>query len=151
MDTDQIRSLEFFPRLSTDIETLLATRGRIRLETELYSKDERAGILRVTVAKDATPTAHEKRWVWGHEHLAPTNGIFIRSLRVAESMRGQGFGSHLLHEATKLGRLLEMKVHIHTPVANTRMRRFLRANDFFESIFWHTPKHVLMVRYMQMP
>lgn len=151
MNTDHAHSLEFFPHLSPEIGSQLAMRGRVRLETALYSKDEIAGVLRVTVARNATPTAHEKQWVWGHAHLALTHGIFIRYLHVAESWRGQGFGSHLLHEATKLGRLLGMKVHIDTPAINSRLRKFLRANEFSESIFWHTPKKLLMVRYMQMP
>lgn len=151
MDTDQPHSQEFFPRLSPEISTQLATRVRVRLETALYSKDEIAGVLRVTVARNATPTAYEKQWVWGHAHLALTNGIFIRYLHVAEASRGQGFGSHLLYEATKLGRTLGMHVHINTPAANTRTRMFLRANGFSESIFWYTPKKLLMVRYMQMP
>lgn len=148
MSTDSVRSLEFSPRLSAELEARLTTRGRVRLETQIFCSNEVAGTLRVTVARDAPPTAHEMRFVGEHKKLAPINGIFIRHLRVFEAWQGQGFGSHLLHEATKLGRLLGMHVYISTPAANARIRKLLCANGFSENIFWYTPNQSLMVRYI---
>ena len=148
MNTPAMLSQEFATRLSDELKTFFSQRGRRRIVTSLVLKDEPVGTLLVTVATDVLPTPYERKWMWGHELSPRMSGIYIKHLFVARHARGEGFGSNLLLEAVKLGRGVGRHVYINTPVANTSARRFLRSNGFSENIFWFTPDHTLMVRYI---
>ena len=148
MNTPTVLSQEFVTPLSDELKTFFSKRGRRRIATSVLHKGEPVGVLMATVATDVFPTPYEHKYVWGHENSPRMSGIFITRLSVAQHARGEGFGSLLLHEAIKLGRTTVRHVYINVPAANMRARKFLRSNKFSENIFWFTPNHTLMVRYI---
>ncbi len=141
-------SREFVAPLSDDIKAFFSNRGRRQIATSLVLKDETVGTLLVTVVTDMFPTPYERKWMWGHESSSRMSGINIKHLFVACHARGLGFGSHLIFEAVKLGRTMVCHVYINTPASDSPARRFLRSSGFTENIFWYTPDHTLMVRYV---
>ena len=111
------------------------------------TKQKVLGSIAVELARDATPTRHELRYVWRNKNIGLVSGLFVRSLSVRQHERGNGYGSFLLSEAKSFAQreLLPLYIDVHS--VRMDLRKWLRSFGFAESIFWHNSRETLMVRY----
>ena len=135
--------------------TLLYANGQIRplrkrLRLALVMTDVKQHIIGyagISLVRNATPTRYEHEHVWGGKRFDVVSGMFIRSLIVETKERHNGYGSVLLQAIRVQARGLSLSTYIDVSCSNTPMRKFLHSEGGAPSIFWHSPKGVLMVRY----
>ncbi|OGZ07894.1 MAG: hypothetical protein A3D65_02965 [Candidatus Lloydbacteria bacterium RIFCSPHIGHO2_02_FULL_50_13] len=144
---DLIAELENKARF--DSGELELTRGRIRLgKTRWWRNGEPIAYIGISVVNRAPLTPYELKYVWHNKGPRFVDGIFVRRLVVNKPDRSSGYGAILLEELKTFARQLCKRIYLDTKADNLPMRKLAMKAGGFPNMFWHTPNHTLMVRYI---
>lgn len=140
------------PETSTEMVVLKdfsAGRMRTRSKKVMYDKNGLSvARIEISIVNRAPPLPYEYAHVWLKKCPPYIDGVFVRKLSVREKFQRKGYGTTLLGDAKALAHALGKRTYFDMKANDTLTRTFVQKEGGWESIFWHTPRGTLMVRYI---
>jgi ribosomal protein S18 acetylase RimI-like enzyme len=105
------------------------------------------GYIAYTIAQNARLSAFDRTHVWGNRAPQRENGVYLKHIVIHREVRRLGAATKLISVLKKIAESEMMPIYADMRSDNAPMRACAAKTGGLPSIFWHTPNHVLMVRY----